>query len=130
MAKDAMAAMHNNETPTFSVEIVIKKPLEDYDLLEVEAPTPRDVDPMLASQGFKDLLDDARAILERELEGRGLEIVQLTGAICRDGDIHRPGIWLVVAENGASPKNKEISPEAHARVAGAVEAVRSNLGLS
>lgn len=119
---------HDSDTPTASVEIIIRKPLEDYDLLEVEASTPRDVDPMLASQGFKDLLDDARVILEREMNGRGLEIVQLTGAICRDQNTHRPGIWLVAREK--APAQKEMSKQARASVAAAVEAVRSSLGLS
>lgn len=120
--------MHDSDTPTASVEIMIRNRLEDYDLAEVEAETPRDVDPMLASQGFKDLLDDARAILEREMQGCGLEIVQLTGAICRDGNVHRPGIWLVVRERNAG--QKEMSAEARAHVAAAVEAVRSSVGLS
>lgn len=118
----------DSDAPTVSVEIMIEKALEDYDLLEVEAPTPRDVDPMLASQGFKDLLDDARAILERELAGRGFEIVQLTGAICHDESVHRPGIWLVVEEKDAS--GRQMSQEGQAHVAAAVESVRSNLGLS
>jgi hypothetical protein len=121
-------ATHDSNTPTTSVEIMIGNPLEDYDLVEVEAETPRDVDPMLASQGFKDLLDDARAILEREMQGCGLEIVQLTGAICRDGNVHRPGIWLVVREKNVG--QKEMSAQARAHVGTAVEAVRSSLGLS
>ena len=111
-----------------SVEIMIKKPLGDFDLLEVEVGTPRDVDPMLASQGFKDLLDDVRAILEREMGGSGLEIVQLTGAICHDQNVHRPGIWLVVKETGTV--RKEMSSEGRARVAAAVESLQSSLGLS
>lgn len=124
----SVRATHDSNTPTASVEIVIRKPLQDYDLLEVEAETPRDVDPMLASQGFKDLLDDARAILEREISGRELEIVQLTGAICRDEKVHRPGIWLVVRETDTA--RKEMSAEGRRNVAAAVEAVESNLGLS
>src|SRR5579864_292559 len=88
--------------PTASAELMIKKALPDYDLEEVEAPVPRDVDPMLASQGFKDLLDEVRAILSRELVGSSLEIAQLTGAICRDKSVHRPGIWLVLRESGAN----------------------------
>lgn len=119
---------HDVNAPMASVEMVIQKPLEDFDLFEVEAETPREVDPMLASQGFKDLLDDVRAMLERELAGRGLEIVQLTGAICHDQNVHRPGIWFVVIETGAS--RKEMSAEARARVAAAAESVRSSFGLS
>lgn len=121
-------ATNDSNMPTASVEIVIRKPLEDYDLLEVEAQTPRDVDPMLASQGFKDLLDDARVIFEREMSGRGLEIVQLTGAICRDEKVHRPGIWLVVREK--DPAHQEMSSKGRASVAAAVEMVRSSLGLA
>jgi hypothetical protein len=120
--------MHDGNAPTVSVEIMIKRALEDYDLADVGAPTPRDVDPMLASQGFKDLLDDARTILEREFAGRKLEIVQLTGAICHDQSVHRPGIWLVVEEKSVS--GKQMSQEGQACVAAAVESVRSNLGLS
>lgn len=119
---------HDSNAPTVSVELMINKPLEDYDLVDVEAKTPREVDPMLASQGFKDLIDDARGILERELAGQGLEIVQLTGAICHDGKAHWPGIWLVVGEESAA--GKEMSAERRARVAAAVGAVRSSLGLS
>lgn len=119
---------HDSHRPTVSVEIMIRQPLDDYDLLEVGAEKPREVDPMLASQGFRDLIDDARGILDRELGGRGLEIVQLTGAICHDQNVYRPGIWLVVEEKNAA--HQEMSPEARARVAAAVESVRSALGLS
>ena len=60
---------------------MITQPLPDYDLEEVEAPIPRDVDPMLASQGFLDLIDEIRAQLKKELADGKLEVVQLTGAI-------------------------------------------------
>ena len=119
---------HDANAPTASVELMITRPLEDFDLTEVEAPVPRDVDPMLASQGFKDLLDEARAILEREFKGNGLEIAQLTGAICHDRNVHRPGIWLVVRETNAA--GKEMSAAARTRVAAAAEAVREGLQLS
>ena len=92
--------------PASSVELMITNQLPDYDLEDIEAPIPRDVDPMLASQGFKDLLDEARAILDRELAGGPLEIAQLTGAICHDKEIYRPGIWLVLRERGAKERNE------------------------
>ncbi|HEV2289230.1 MAG TPA: hypothetical protein VGR81_09790 [Candidatus Acidoferrales bacterium] len=120
--------IHDAHAPTASVELMITRPLEDYDLIEIEAPTPRDVDPMLASQGFKDLIDEARAILEREFADHGLKIEQLTGAICHDNGAHRPGIWIVVRETGS--EQNEMSSEARARVAGAAESVRTNLGTS
>src|SRR6202162_2784753 len=91
---------HDSGAASASVEIMLTEPLPDYDVDEVEAPVPREVDPMLASQGFKDLLDEVRSILDRELAGSGLEIAQLTGAICHDKNVHRPGIWLVLPEGG------------------------------
>jgi hypothetical protein len=110
-----------------SIEMMITHPLPDYDLEEVEAAIPRDVDPMLASQGFKDLLDETRAILSRELAGSSLEVAQLTGAICRDGVVHRPGIWLVLREHGAS---SAMSAAACERVAAIAESLRTALQLS
>lgn len=118
---------YDSREPTVSVEFMITKLLPDYDLFEVEAETPRDVDPILASQGFRDLLDDARAMLEHELNCSGLEIVQLTGAICEDKSIHRPGIWLVLREAGAQ---REMSAGARSNVVKAAESVQSSLGLS
>jgi hypothetical protein len=105
---------YDTHAPTASLELMITQPLPDYDLEEVEAPIPRDVDPMLASQGFLDLLDEVRAQLKKELADGQLEVIQLTGAICHDKSIHRPGIWLVLRENTAA---KELSPVARERVA-------------
>jgi hypothetical protein len=118
---------HDAGAPTASVELTITQPLPDYDLEKVEAPIPRDVDPMLASQGFKDLLDEARAILEKEMAGSSLEIAQLTGAICHDRNVHRPGIWLVLRERGAKG---EMSATARQQVAGLAEKLRVSFGLS
>ena len=118
---------HDAAAPNASVELMITRPLPDYDLDEVEAPVPRDVDPMLASQGFKDLLDEVRTILERELAGSGLEIAQLTGAICHDKNVHRPGVWVVLRERGAA---KEMSSAARKRVAAVAQTIRQTLQLS
>jgi hypothetical protein len=115
--------------PMATVEWMIQRPLPDFDLDSVEAPVPRDVDPILASQGFKDLLDEARAILESELAESRLEIIQLTGAICPDGIVFRPGIWLVAREIAAAP-SQPISSGARSRLTQAAEIVRSRLGLS
>jgi len=112
--------------PTASAEIMIKNPLPDYDLDDTEAPIPRDVDPMLASQGFKDLLDEVRAILQRELQGSGLEITQLTGAICHDRDVYRPGIWLVLKEHAKG----DMTEAAREKVTAVAEAIREELNLS
>lgn len=124
----AIKIAHDTDAPTASVELMISRPLPDYDLDEIEAAVPREVDPILASQGFKDLLDEVRSILEREFAGSGLEIAQLTGAICHDKNIHRPGIWLVVRESGASVR--EMSPAARNKVAAVAESLRRALHLS
>jgi hypothetical protein len=118
---------HDAGKPSASIELMITQPMPDYDLEEVEAPVPRDVDPMLASQGFKDLLDEARTVLDRELAGSNLEIAQLTGAICRDKSIHRPGIWLVLRERGGGA---EMSAAARQRVAAIAEALPKHLQIS
>lgn len=123
----AIKISHDSAAPAASMELTITRPLPDYDLMEVEAPIPRDVDPMLASQGFLDLLDDVRALLGRELAGKNLEIVQLTGAICRDQDLHRPGIWLVLRERGAA---REMPAESQHAVAAIAETIRTAFKLS
>lgn len=124
----AINITHDANAATASVELTITQPLDDFDLSEVAAPIPRDIDPILASQGFKDLLDEVRAILEREFIGSNLEIAQLTGAICKDGAAYHPGIWLVVREANAA--GKEMSPASRTRIAAVAESVRSTLQLS
>lgn len=113
--------------PSASIELMITHPLPDYDLGEVSAPIPRDVDPMLASQGFKDLLDEIRTTLDRELSGSKLEITQLTGAISHDQAVYHPGIWVVLRERDAA---KEMSAEARQRVTAIAEKLRGTFDLS
>jgi hypothetical protein len=112
--------------PSAAIEIPLEKPLPDYDLEELEQPTPRDIDGILVTQGFRDLVDDARGILteliaaspaKREdaddiLEihidppSHPLEITQLTGAICPDEDeTYRPGLWIVLLDPSAPSKS-------------------------
>jgi hypothetical protein len=124
----AIKIAHDTDAPTASVELMINRPLPDYDLEEIEAAVPREVDPVLASQGFKDLLDEVRSILVHELAGSGLDVAQLTGAICHDKNVHRPGIWLVVRESSAS--GRAMSPAGRERVAAAAESIRRTLQLS
>lgn len=123
----AIKISHDSAAPAASMELMITRPLPDYDLMEVKASIPRDVDPMLASQGFLDLLDDVRTLLGRELVGKNLEIVQLTGAICRDQDLHRPGIWLVLRERGVGQK---MAAESQQAVAAIAENIRATFKLS
>ncbi len=115
--------------PTAAVELMISRPLPDYDLEETEARVPRDIDGILVTQGFKDLIDDARGILDGAVAGKGLEITQLTGAICPDGNIFRPGIWFVLRE-ATGRAGQAMSAEARTRVAAIAEDLRTRLALS
>lgn len=120
--------MHDANAPTASIELMITRSLPDYDLEEIAAAVPRDIDPVLASQGFKDLLDETRSLLDRELVGIGLEVAQLTGAICHDQDVHRPGLWLVLRELGAGA-GQAMSAEARVKVAAIAEGLRTDLQI-
>jgi hypothetical protein len=120
---------HDSNAPNAAIELTIRRPLPDYDLEEVEAPIPRDVDPMLASQGFHDLLDEARGILASALPGTDLEVTQLTGAICSQDGVHRPGLWLVLRETGVPP-NAQMSGAAKVKTAELAEVLRARLQLA
>jgi len=111
--------------PCATIEIPLEKPLPDYDLEQLDQPTPRDVDSILVSQGFRDLVDDARGVLMDLLEyppvepdapenakldfthsaPPPLELTQLTGAICPGNDeVYRPGLWIVLTDPHAKAK--------------------------
>src|SRR5271163_4766645 len=115
----------DEQQPWASIEIPLAQPLPDYDLLQLEQPTPRDVDAVLVSQGFRDLVDDARGVLMDLLAHPpfqasspehanldfthsaplALELTQLTGAICPgDDEVYRPGLWIVIRDPQAKPK--------------------------
>lgn len=120
----ALRIVPDEDQPSAGIEIPIKKPLKDYDLEDIEQPTPRGVDKILASEGFRDLMDDARGVLMEILaeppkpiskeitdlhvpppSEHPLEIAQLSGAICPDnGDVYRPGLWIVLRDNHARTK--------------------------
>jgi hypothetical protein len=132
--------------PSVAVEIPLQRPLPDYDLEQVEQPTPRDIDAILVSQGFRDLVDDARGILTELVANPpplpdgshfidlGLtnephfEISQLTGAICPGDDVYRPGLWIVLKDNKVKPNQPLSEGELeHARVI--VNVLVKRLGL-
>jgi len=127
--------------PSVAIEIQIGKPLPDYDLQQVEQPTPRDIDAILVSQGFRDLVDDARGILMDLLahppksphspeldfthEAPALELVQLTGAICPgDEEVYWPGLWIVLRDPRAKAKTALPASTQERIVAIAAELVR------
>jgi len=118
------------DQPSATIEIPLEKSLPDYDLHELEQPTPRDVDLILVSQGFRDLVDDARGVLTDLLSGTGLEIAQFTGAICPDDDeTYRPGIWIVLRD-AHTTHGRELSSDARTRISAFVEELVKRLQLT
>jgi len=127
----------DKDLPSVAIEIPLENPLPDYDLEQIEQPTPRDIDGLLVSQGFRDLVDDARGVLTElvsnppaipnhihlvDLDLTNLpdfEISQLTGAICpsNDDEVYRPGLWIVLKDRKVRTKQAlgEVALE-HARV--------------
>ena len=127
----------DKDRPSVAIEIPLEKPLPDYDLHELDVPTPREVDAVLVSQGFRDLVDDARGVLleilcahhktiaeessdltDLELTPEPphpMEIIQLTGAICTQEETYRPGLWIVLKDNHLPP-NQGLSPALLERV--------------
>jgi len=137
----------DKDKPSVAVEIPLTKPLPDYDLEQVEQPTPRDIDAILVSQGFRDLVDDARGILtdllahpptlldgshlvDLDLTGvPHLEIAQLTGAICPgDEEVYRPGLWIVLKDAQAA-SGRPLSEVALEHVRLIVDQLLMRLGL-
>jgi hypothetical protein len=113
----AMRIVPDQGKPSAAIEIPLEHPLPDYDLEQLDQPTPRDVDAILVSQGFRDLVDDARGVLMDLLNHTGLEITQFTGAICPgDDEVYRPGLWIVVRDPRADAKFS-LSPQAQERLA-------------
>ena len=119
----------DTNTPTASVELAITLPLPDYDLDDVEKSTPRQVDEILVSQGFRDLVDDARSTLNAAVADSGLRVAQFTGAICPAEGVFRPGLWIVFEESPAGP-GTAMSTRARERVAELAELIRGRFGLS
>src|SRR5271168_3480116 len=140
----------DEKQPSASIEIPLAKPLPDYDLEQLEQPTPRDVDAVLVSQGFRDLVDDARGVLMDLLAHPpfqanspehanldfthsaplALELTQLTGAICPgDDEVYRPGLWIVIRDPHA--KLKTTLPSAtQERIAAIAAELIKRLGLT
>jgi len=100
----AMRIVPDHNKPSAAIEIPLEVPLPDYDLEQLDQPTPREVDGILVSRGFRDLVDDARGVLMELLNHTGLEIAQFTGAICPGDDVYRPGLWIVLHDPHADPK--------------------------
>jgi hypothetical protein len=134
--------------PSVAIEIPLEQPLPDYDLHQIVQPTPREIDALLVSQGFRDLVDDARGVLTElianppPLPNSSLlvdldltqiphfEIVQLTGAICPgDEEVYRPGLWIILRDVMA-PQKQSLGEIALEPVRVIIETLVHRLGLT
>ena len=119
----------DQDKPSAAIEIPLERPLPDYGLEQLEYPTPRDIDGLLVSPGFRDLVDDGRGVLTELLGGSGLEITQFTGAICpSDDDVYRPGLWIVLMDTRADVKSA-LPSTTRQRISRAVAALIERLQL-
>jgi hypothetical protein len=112
--------------PMASAEFMITSRLLPYGLADVEARSRREVDSVLASAEFENVLGDVRALLEGELDLGKLDIVELKGIACREAGVYRPGIRLVVRETGQKAPMSETGREQFAALA---EKIREHLEL-
>ena len=120
----------DKDQPSATIEIPLERALPDYDLNQLEQPTPRDVDAILVSQGFRDLVDDARGILMELLSGTSLELAQFTGAICPGEDeTYRLGLWIVLRDKN-SAQGRELSSNSRTRISAVAENLVKRLQLA
>jgi hypothetical protein len=129
--------------PSASIEIPLEKPLPDYGLEQTERATPREVDAILASDDFRELVDDARGVLMDLLAHPPLssgarrvhvnfgqdvptfELKQFSGAICPgDDEVYRPGLWIVLEDPRGKPKTALSRAEQECVAAIAAELVK------
>src|SRR5215467_5025332 len=90
-----MRIIPDESEPSAAIEIPLEKPLPDYYLEQLAQPTPRDVDAILVTQGFRDLVDDARGIL--------------TVLICAPAPVHRDGGDVLEIDLTPAPHPLEIT---------------------
>jgi hypothetical protein len=119
----------DQNAPCAVIEVPLERPLPQYQLEQLEQPTPRQVDNLLGSEGFLRLLEDARSILSELLARTKLEIAQFTGAICpASPEIYRPGLWIVLRDADAPPK-QPLSPALQESVSAISAELVSRLNL-
>lgn len=118
-----------HDDPVASVELLVRQQPAHHRLEKVEAATARELEPVLASEAFRLLLDEVRAVLQHEIEDSNLEVVGLKGTPFPDGKAYRPGISFVLRDRGAT-ENEKMSEVARELVTEVAETLREELNLS
>lgn len=113
--------------PMASVEFMVQKASPQYELTKDEAKDRGEIQPLLSAPGFKRLVEVVRTGFEQELRDSAFEVVKASGIACRDVNVYRPGILLIVREN----RREDTIPEkGRERITAIAEAVREQLGMS
>lgn len=117
----------DRDKPIASVEFMIQSALPDHELMPIEAQERSEIQPVIASQQFKDLVEAVQSAFEKELAGGKFEIARISGIVCHDVSVYRPGILLIVQEKG---REETIREKGRERITAIAEAVREKLELS
>ena len=112
--------------PMASVEFMVQDALPAYGLAKVEAKERASVQPTLASQEFRNFVEDVRASFEKEFADSAFEILKVSGIVCHDVSVHRPGVLLILEERGREGTIPEVGRK---RVTEIAEAIRERAGL-
>jgi hypothetical protein len=111
--------------PMASVELTIAS-APDYGLAKGEAQQRGQIPPVLSSEGFKDLVEAVRAAFEERLASSRFEILRISGIVCHDVNVYRPGILLMLQERG---REGTIPESGRKYVTELAEGVRESFGL-
>lgn len=113
--------------PMASVEFMMQGTLPQYGLMKTGAADRAEVQPLLSSAGFKRLVEEVRSAFTPQLADGKFEVAQVSGIVCHDLDVYRPGILLILQETG---REGTIPEKGRERITAIAEAVREQLGIS
>lgn len=113
--------------PMASVEFTIQDALPEYEVNEPQAGERSQIEPVLHARGFRSLIEAIRSAIEEQLSGSSFEVLRISGIVCHDVDVYRPGILLLLRERDGK---ETIGEQGRKRVTTAAEAVREKIGLS
>lgn len=110
-----------------SVEFMIRGAAPEHGLAAVEAQERSEIQPVLASKEFKKLVAAVRSSFDEELSGGKFEVARVSGIVCHDVNVYRPGILLMLQERG---RDGTIAEKGRERITEIAEAVREKFGMS
>lgn len=116
----------DREKPMASVEFMIRGAAPEHGSAAAEAQERSEIQPVLASEEFKKLVAAVRSSFEEGLAGGKFEVARVSGIVCHDVNVYRPGILLMLQERG---REGTIAEKGRERITEIAEAVREKLRL-